>query len=564
MKIRSAMLALAAAVAGAAPAVQAQPVKTGGEVNIISYLANFDAMSWDNQAWPWKMNNDQMGMESLLRGNLKKGPAAANEYNFKAGDFMPLQVVEGSLAESYQVLENPLRVEFKLRPNVQWQAIPGVMEARPVVANDIVKHFEAMTKSPSAIKDFWSFVDRWEAKDPGTAVVYMKNFHGAWDYMLGWGYYDGIAPPERHALPAERRTDWRTLGGTGPYRLSDYRSGQRHVYTKNPNYWDSEVIAGRKYTLPLTDRIVIHPIRAEAAAIAALANGSVDILESVRWQFVDQLKKSAPELQFQRYNDYSGTYIALRTDKPPFNDVRVRRALNMAVDKQAILKTVMNGTGEIMNYPFSASWTGYYQPVKELSAAGQELFTYNPRRAKELLAEAGQSNLEFDVLVNSGNETHMDVLPMVQAFYQQIGVKMNLKPMEVGAYQAQRRKEDRTAAYMIDNGSGTPIAVLRKSFQSGQAWNASFYTSDGFDKRLAAATAERDDPKRVKMLRDLNRFIIEEEVPHVWLPSQASYTAWWPWVKNYNGELAIGAQRQNAIYARIWIDEDLKRRMGKR
>ncbi|HBP68357.1 MAG TPA: ABC transporter substrate-binding protein, partial [Alcanivorax sp.] len=59
-------------------------------------------------------------------------------------------------------------------------------------------------------------------------------------------------------------------------------------------------------------------------------------------------------------------------------------------------------------------------------------------------------------------------------------------------------------------------------------------------------------------IRELNDFIIEEAVPHVWLPTEMVYSAWWPWVKNYHGETRIGAVKPNAIYARIWIDQELK------
>ena len=77
-----------------------------------------------------------------------------------------------------------------------------------------------------------------------------------------------------------------------------------------------------------------------------------------------------------------------------------------------------------------------------------------------------------------------------------------------------------------------------------------------------AALAETDQTKQNKMLIEANRYIIEERVPHVWLPTQTVYRAWWPWVKNYAGELRAGAVRPAPIYARIWIDQKLKKEMG--
>lgn len=555
-------VSLALGVASLVPAA-AEEVQPGGELNVLSYLAPYDPMNFDNTSWSWKANADQMGMESLTRGNLQKGPRGTNEYNFKPGDFMPYGVIEGSLAESWEMSLDPLQITFRLREGVNWMPIEGVMDARPLNANDVVKTFEAMNESPTAIQDFWGFVDRWEAKDDRTVVMHLKSFHASWDYMLTWGYYDGVVPVERLALSPEERSDWRKLGGTGPYRLTELRQGERQVYQKNPDYWDRETIDGQEYQLPLADTVTLHTIRDPSAAIAALVSGEVDIMEAITWQFVDQLRQSAPDLNLQEYTAYSGTYISLRVDQEPFNDVRVRRALNIGIDQQAILDAVMGGQGKLLNFPFNADWTGYYQPIEELSPAGQELFTYDPEKARQLLAEAGFENgFEFDVIVNSNNQTHMEIMPMVQAYYDMIGVKMNIRPMEVGAYQAQRREESRTAAYMIDNGSGTPIVVLRKSFLTGQAWNPSFFSDPKFDADFQLASQEVDEEKRIVMLRELNRRIIEDDVPHVWLPTQAVFSAWWPWVKNYHGELAIGAQRQNSIYARVWIDQQMKKDMG--
>lgn len=555
--------AMALGVASLPAALAEEEVQTGGALNVISFLAAFDIMNFDNTSWSWKNNADQMGTESLARGNLQKGPRGTNEYNFKPSDFMPYSVIEGSLAESWTISRDPLQIEFKLRDGVTWMPIEGVMGARPLDANDVVKSFEAMNDSPTAVPDFWSYVDRWEAKDDRTVVIHLNSFYGSWDYALTWGYYDGIMPVERIALTPEERSDWRKLGGTGPYRLAELRQGERQVYEKNPNYWDREVIGGTEYQLPMTDKVVLNTIRDPSAAIAALTSGEIDIVEAIRWQFIDQIKSASPDIVLQEYMTYSGTYIALRVDQKPFDDVRVRRALNIAVDQEAIRDAVMNGRGELLNFPFNSSWTGYYTPIEELSAEGQELFKYDPERAKALLKEAGLENgFEFDVIVNSNNQAHMDMLPMVQAYYEMIGVKMNIKPMEAGAYQAQRKEPNRTAAYMIDNGSGTPVAVLRKSFLTGQAWNPAYFSDPEFDAAYVAAAEEIDDDKRVAMLKELNRRIIEDDVPHVWLPTPAVYTAWWPWVKNYHGELAIGAQRQNSIYARVWIDEALKREMG--
>ena len=498
-------------------------------------------------------------MESLLRGDLQYGPRGSNENSFVEQAYIPYGQLEGSLAESWEVKEDPMRVVFHLREGVYWQEVPGVMESRELVANDVITSFKSRWDNPRAIPTFWDFVERWEAPDEHTVVAHFSKFHGNWPYRLAWGYYDGILPPEWQNLSEDERADWKNAAGTGPYRIADIQTGRQQVYEKNDNYWDTTTIDGKEYQLPLNEKVVYHIIKDESSSVAALSSGRVDIMEAIRWQLVDQLKKTAPELEFRKHVATQGTYIALKTDEKPFDDVRVRRAMNLAIDQRAILSSLLNGEGELLNYPFAQRWTEFYTPLEDLSPAAKELFSHNPEKAKKLLADAGYpKGFSFDVQVCSCSPYHMDVVAMLQAYYQQVGINMNVKTLEYGAFRSNMRGDNQAGGYLMNNGSGNPIQVLRKSFMTGQTWNASRYSNEDFDKKITAAIHEPDNEKRNASIRELNDFIIEEAVPHVWLPTEMVYSAWWPWVKNYHGETRIGAVKPNAIYARIWIDQELK------
>jgi peptide/nickel transport system substrate-binding protein len=561
-KTAIALIGAMAAVGLNSPALAEDAPQPGGTVNISTMYRTLDATTWDLQRWTWKGNHDNLQMESLLRGDLAYGPGGTNENTFIEQAYIPYNQLEGSLAESWEVKQDPMRVVFHLREGVYWQEVPGVMKRRELVANDVVTSFQTRWDSPRAIPEFWDFIDHWETPDDHTAVVYFKEYNGNWPYKLAWGYYDGILPPEWQNLSEEKRADWRNTAGTGPYRIENIQTGRQQVYAKNDHYWDSTTIDGKAYPLPLNDKVIYHIIKDEASAMAALSTGRLDIMEAIRWQLVDQLKKTAPELIFRKHIGTQGTYIALRTDQKPFDDVRVRRAMNLAVDQRAILASLLNGEGELLNYPFAQHWSDYYTPLKELSAKGQELFDYDPGKAKKLLAEAGYPNgFTFDLQACSCSPYHMDLVAMLQAYYQQVGVKMNIKTMEYGAFRSNMRGKNQAGGYLMNNGSGNPIQVLRKSFMSGQTWNASRYSNEEFDLKINAAITEPDPEKRNAILHELNDFIIEDAVPHVWLPTEMVYSAWWPWVKNYHGEMRIGAVKPNAIYARIWIDEALKKKL---
>ena len=114
----------------------------------------------------------------------------------------------------------------------------------------------------------------------------------------------------------------------------------------------------------------------------------------------------------------------------------------------------------------------------------------------------------------------------------------------------------------MNNGHTNPTTTIRKSFVTGQLWNpVGLVRSRATTRRWTRSIASRDEDKRQEMLREMTREILDK-APYIWLPTPYIYTAWWPWVKNYDGELRAGAVRPGPIYARIWVDQELKKKMG--
>ena len=309
--------------------------------------------------------------------------------------------------------------------------------------------------------------------------------------------------------------------------------------------------------------MVYRTIKDEATWIAALRTGKLDILEAIRWQNVDSLKKSVPTLKWHRWLAQSGTFLAMRVDiDGPFKDIRVRRALNMAVNKQEIVSAYYNGNAELFAYPQHPEYTGYFEPLETMPESVRELFTYDPVKAKTLLAEAGYpKGFSFKVMVCACAPDHMDLLPLVAAYLEQVGVKLEIQPMEYAAFLSAMTSRTMTPGYFMANGHTNPTTTIRKSFTTGQQWNPSGWSDPDYDRRMEAVYREPDEGKRQVALREMTREILDK-APYIWLPTPYTHTAWWPWVKNYGGELRAGAVRPGPIYARIWIDQEMKKKMG--
>jgi peptide/nickel transport system substrate-binding protein len=419
--------------------------------------------------------------------------------------------------------------------------------------------YNRQNASPKKIPGYFDHVDRVEATDRHTVVFYMKEFNAEWDYRFGWGYYSQIIPPE---LVKAGAGNWKNAVGTGPFQLTDYVQGNSQVYSKNPIYWDSDTIDGEKYKLPFVDRVTYRIIRDEATQHTALRTGKLDILEAIRWQAVDSLKKSAPQLKWAKWLAMSGTYLSMRVDTKPFDDIRVRRAMNLAVNKQEIVKEYYGGNAELFAYPQHPEYIGYFEPLESMPDSIKELFTYNPQKAKQLLREAGYPNgFTFKTQVCSCSPDHMDLLPLVAGYLEQVGIKVEIQPLEYGAFLSAMTTQKHAAGYFMNNGHTNPTTSIRKSFTPGQIWGPSMWFSEGYTARVAEMYRTRDEDTRKRMIRELTREALDA-APYVWLPTPYVHTAWWPWVKNYDGELRVGAVKPGGVYARIWIDQEMKKRMG--
>ena len=200
------------------------------------------------------------------------------------------------------------------------------------------------------------------------------------------------------------------MNGTGPFMLTDFVQGSSNTYTKNSLYWDKATIGGTEYKLPFLDKITYRTIKDEATFIAALRTGKLDILETIRWQNVETLKKSAPELKWHRWLSQSGTFLAMRVDVDgPFKDIRVRRALNMAVNKKEIVSAYYNGNAELFAYPQQPDYVGYFEPLEKMPDSVKELYEYNPDKAKKLLAEAKYDGTPIRILNSKQYDFHQKV-----------------------------------------------------------------------------------------------------------------------------------------------------------
>lgn len=556
------MLIFAPGVFAAAPG--SEKPQYGGTLTILELYPMLNALSWDNANWVWKVAYDTgLYIDHLLVGDLKKGPRGTKQYDFADNSWIPPEVLRGELAEKWEVKKNPLQIIFHLRKGVMWQDKPGVMKAREFVADDVVYSMTRLKASPRVIPGYLDFIDRFEAKDKYTVIMHLKEWMADWQYKVGYGYYDGIQAPEQEKAPGGANK-WENACGTGPYMITDYKEGHSQTYSRNPKYWDSEVIAGKKYQLPFTDKVVMTLIKDDATQLASLRTGKVDLMMNINWKYKDELAKSLPQLKWQRQLYGSNNMIALRMDQKPFNDKRVRQALNLAVNKKEIIDNFYRGNALLHTFPYPPTFGDIYTPVEKLPPSARELFGYNPEKAKKLLAEAGYPNgFSFKVPIQNSSQTDLDLAAMVAAYLAKIGVTMELEPMDYPSAMSTMMKKNYTGGIFHTMGIGGPVNGIERLFLTGVTWNAMMMSDPYVDKtwKELATNPGLTQKQLIAGLKKLTVYCIDQ-APAIILPHPYVYIAWWPWVKNYAGERRLSTVRSGPIMAHVWIDQEMKKKMG--
>ena len=197
--------------------------------------------------------------------------------------------------------------------------------------------------------------------------------------------------------------------------------------------------------------------------------------------------------------------LALRMDTKPFDDIRVRRALNIAVDKETVVKQFYGGNAEMLGFPMHPDWTGYYEPLEPMPDDIKELFRYDVAKAKKLLAEAGLADgFTFKVQVCACSPVSMDLLALLAGYFEPVKVKLDVQVMEYAAHLSVMNNNTNAPGYLHTVGMANPFTTTRVNFVS-HTYNPSQFNDPAFAAKFAAGASERDEAKRHALFREMAR-----------------------------------------------------------
>ncbi len=476
LKALAATLALAAAFAGPAPA------------QTLRWAAQNDILTLDPHSQNHATTNAilQHAYEGLTRYNAK-------------------YEVEPALATKWTYL-SPTQVRFDLRRNVKFH------DGTPFVADDVVFSFNRIREPQGTNQIYVSGIKEVNKVDDhtvdfvlsGPSPILLRNIVDFRIMSKAWSEKNRSQHIQDYAKKEETYAS-RNTNGTGPYIIKSWEPDKRIVFTQNKDWWG-------KLDGNVTD-VIYTPIKSDATRVSALLSGEVDLVTDLPTQDVDRLRREASlkildghEVRtiFIGMDQYSDElkYSSVK-GKNPFKDLRVRRALNMAVDREAIRKVVMRGLSIPAGIMIAPGVHGHSIDIDVLPK-------YDVAGAKKLLAEAGYPN-GFEFTLDCPNGRYVNDEKICQALvgmWARAGLKVKLNVMPFASYIPKILNFD-TSAYML--GWGVPTfdglytlqsLVRTKTTGADGSFNLGRVSDPEIDKMVDAMKVETDVAKRDKLLRD--------------------------------------------------------------
>ncbi len=400
----------------------------------------------------------------------------------------PDMTISPDLAESWSASEDLNTWTFKLRPGVKFH------HGKTLDADDVVATFQRILdpKTGSRGRSNLGMVETVEAVDPLTVRFKLTLAYA--------GFADIFVDRQLRIVPKDKIADLsKTPVGTGPFVFKSWSPGDRLELTKNPDYFDKG--------LPKLDAVTLRIIPESAARLAALESGAIDILWSMPYESVDKVKAN-PNLRADSVATATWDGVILNNAIAPFNDVRVRKALALTIDKAALVELALFGQGNPTFSPIPSSHPYFNKKLK-----------FNPpdiAQAKKLLAEAGYPN-GFDVpmQVPQEREQRVRVGVAVRDMAKAAGIRIEVQRVPFASFTANVAGK---AQMYVDGYFARPTVdtAIYPFYHSSGSWNGQLwlYKEKRVDDLLDAARRTNDDKVRAELFGTFQE-LAEETVPSI-------------------------------------------------
>lgn len=434
--------------------------------------------------------------------------------------------VEPCLATSWQQI-SPTQWRFNLRKNVKFH------DGSPFTADDVLFSFERIRQPNGNMQIYVSGINEMKKVDDHTVdfmlagpnPVLLRNLTVFFIMSKTWAAKNKSQNVQNYTAKEETYAS-RNVNGTGAYLIKGWEPDKRILLVANPNWWDKR--EGN------ATEVIYTPIASDATRVSALLSGDVDLVTDLPTQDVARLRND-PKLKVLEGAENRTIFIGMDQHgdelkysnvkgRNPFKDVRVRRALNMAVDREAIKRVTMRGLSIPGGLMIAPNVHGYSTDLDKLPP-------FDAEGAKKLLAEAGYAN-GFEFTLDCPNNRYVNDEEICQALvgmWARIGLKPKLNAMPFANFIPKILKLD-TSAYMLGWGVATFDALYMlqslartKTTGADGSFNQGRISDPKLDAMIDAMKTEMDPKKRDALIRDA---LVTVRDQHYYVPLHYQLRPW--------------------------------------
>lgn len=401
------------------------------------------------------------------------------------------------LAESWDMPDDTTYV-FTLREGVTFH------NGQPMTADDVVFTFERMMdpEGGSPWTSQFTLVESVEATDERTVTFKLKETYGPFLAPLSSGY--GAIVPADESLDLQT-----TMVGTGAFKLQEYRQDIETRLEAHAEYWQEG--------LPKLANVTYRILPDESARVAAIRTGEIHLTSLVDPVSIDSVRDSeGVEVIDQETTDYY--LLGLNTKVAPFDDPKVRQALSLAIDRQAIIDSVFFGQGQVTG-PLTLTLGDWASPIEDLPNYSVDLDA-----ARALLEEAGQSDLSFSITVGADRQEFVNIALVIQDQLKEIGVTAKLDQVEWGTFIDKWVARD-FQSFVSFNGSGNdPDRALYPALYTDGSVNAFQFSDPALDELLDRGRSLSDHEERKAAYQEAEK-LIAEQAPLIFIATRVAHFA---------------------------------------
>ena len=553
-----------AATTTAATTPAANTPQNGGTLTVLNQYYTEDPAGFDPQLnqRPWTGSIWVTPFTDWLAvGDIEKyGPRGNNAYAFQIDQNIPEQYLSGQVLTGWTVNTNgsPMTITFNVRHGIMWSGNTTIgMAPRELTADDVAYTFKRGFAAPT-VSGVYKWVSSVTATDKYTVVLNITDFNAIWPFYLMCGYFPGntVCPEWGDTKIGGGSEDWKNTVSDGPFLITDFVSGTGATYTKNPNYWGTTTINGKQYKMPFVDKLVYPIIPDESTAIAALRTAKIDWDYWVPTTYESSLNSTG----ISHASWLTGKVDAFtlnRATNQYLKNKAVRQALMKATDFTTIRNLAYPG-GNVFDWPAMTGDVAYV-PLNQMPANIQDLWTYDPVKAKQMLSDAGYPNgFSLAINTNSTNSTQQDVAQLLVNQWAKAGIKATINAVDPTVLENNGNALKYDVMYF---GMGPSNFINETNRVLSTAIGSTYATDKPFDDLWWNMDRDPDPVKRVSDEKTLALAMLDDVG---WLPmaNQAADNYWWPWMKNYYKEIETGYENKLPMINRIWIDQSMKASMG--